>query len=77
MSRLIMITPGCTGLYGYVRHRLQLSLFLCILGNLSNFISTADFFFSKIDVFLKFLQKYHQSVRQFGSPSGPNCLQML
>ena len=46
-------------------------------------LSSADFFF-KINFFEKFFQEYHQSVKQFGSRSGPtivgpdlglNCLQ--
>ena len=48
------------------------------------FLSFADFF--QINFFEEFFQKYHQSVKQFGSRSGPtfvspdlgsNCLQRL
>ena len=48
------------------------------------FLSSADFF--KINFFEKFFHEYHQSVKQFGSRSGPtfvgpdlvtNCLQKL
>ena len=36
----------------------------------TNFASFADFFF-KNNFFEKFFQEYHQSVKQFGSRSGP------
>ena len=55
-----------------------------MLGNFSCVLLTADFFQNHL--FKKFFQEYHQSVKQFGSRSGPtfvgpdlspNCLQRL
>ena len=61
-------------------------LTLCLLGNFHAFLSSADFFQNQL--FRKFYQESHQSVKQFGSRSGltlhfvgpdldPNCLQRL
>ena len=42
----------------------------CLLGNFSRFLCRLLIFF-KIDFFKKFFQEYNQSVKQFGSRSGP------
>ena len=42
-----------------------------MLGNFVFIFVVCWFFFFKIDFFKKFLQKYYQSVKQFGSRSGP------
>ena len=47
----------------------RLTLNICMLGNLSCF--TVCWFFFKIIFFENFFQEYHQSVKQFGSRSGP------
>ena len=53
---------------GYVS--LQL-LTLCMLGNFSCFLSSADFSFKTNFVLQKNFQEYYQSVKQFGSRSCP------
>ena len=47
-------------------HFLVVQFSLCMLGN---FLPSADFF--KVNFFEKFFQDDHQSVKQFGSRSGP------
>ena len=49
--------------------------FLYLLGNLHAFC--CPLIFSKSTFFEKFFQKYHQSVKQFGSRSGPTFLSKL
>ena len=58
------------------------ALTLCLPGIFYAFLSSD--FFSKINLLEKFFQEYHQSIKQFGSRSGPtvcdlgpNCLQKL
>ena len=46
------------------------ALNLCILGNFACFCCRLLIFF-KINFFEKFFPEYHQSVKQFGSRSGP------
>ena len=50
--------------------RLFIALILCMLGNFPAFFCCLPIFF-KITFFKKFFQGYHQSVKQFGSRSGP------
>ena len=47
---------------------------LCPLGNFAYFLSSADLFQNQ-HFFKKFFQEYHQSVKQFGSRSGPTFCQ--
>ena len=43
---------------------------LCLLGNFASFFIVCWYFF-KINFWEKFFQEYHQSVKKFGSRSGP------
>ena len=46
------------------------NLTLCMLGNFACFFVVCRLF-TKMNFFKKIFQKYHQSVMQFGSGSGP------
>ena len=49
-----------------------LETLFCLLYNFACFFFlTSDKFFFKITIFTKFFQEYYQSVKQFGSRSGP------
>ena len=56
-----------------------IQLFIHLMGKFACFfvICFFFFFFFKIHLFDKFLQEQHQSVKQFESDWGPNCLQRL
>ena len=43
----------------------------CMVGNSASFLSSADFFFFKINFFNKIFQEYHHTIKQFGSRLGP------
>ena len=52
-----------------VTQRVYLPLLLSLLGICMFFLSSADFF--QIQLFEKFFQEYHQSIKHFGYRSGP------